>query len=64
VPQSTPESIDRLIDNYARVIEQRDAMLEVLTRIVEQFETTSDQDAVTIAYSQIEDARKAIKSVS
>lgn len=37
--QPMPESFERLIDNFARVIEQRDAMLDILEELIADVES-------------------------
>ena len=37
--QPIPESFERLIDNFARVIEQRDAMLAILEELIADVES-------------------------
>jgi len=39
VSQPMPESFERLIDNFARVIEQRDAMLDILEELIADVES-------------------------
>ena len=54
-----PVSIAELIDNYARVVEQRDKLLAALSDLVDACEFWDDQDDPVLVA-----ARDAIKSVS